>query len=287
MRTARAPGSLDAMRRTLLPTLLLPTCLAALAAVPAHAAAAPIIAIDVQATHKIGWDYRDAGFPDACKSWSRGSGSQVFTVQTNRRQRVRLEKVLGRNMLTGLREGTFEGTVQRHGTWRVNVPQNVPPCSPCGPSSEYGPCDPNPKPPPALTFRCGEKPAQDPIATVSYQDQSGIPSIERGLTAKIWARKDVAFPDCPPSLPRGISSNSASFQTPWPEWEKLPREDTDRILRLKSGDSVTAEITRQRSYVRQDGKTTKGDRCVSAPDVTNGYGECAITEYRVTFTRID
>jgi hypothetical protein len=282
-----ARDTLGAMRRTLLITLISAASLAAVAAVPTAASAEPIIAVDIQATHKVGWDYQDAAYPDECKNWSRGSGSQVFTVQTNRRQRMRLEKVLGNHMLTGLKDGTYEGTVERRGNWRVNVPPNKQPCSPCGPSSEYGPCDPDPKPTPPLTFKCGEKPAQDPLATISYRNLGKIPSIEDGLIAKIWAQKTITFPECPPNLPRGVSSSGASLQTPWPEWEQLPRADTNRILRLQPGDSVTAEVTRQRSFVRQDGKTTKGDRCVSAPDVTNGYGECAITEYRVTFTRVD
>lgn len=55
---------------------------------------------------------------------------------------------------------------------------------------------------------------------------------------------------------------------------------------LQVGDSVIAEIHRERAFVEQDGRTVKGDRCVKMPDVTNGYGECAITEYQVTFTRM-
>jgi predicted RNA-binding protein len=38
--------------------------------------------------------------------------------------------------------------------------------------------------------------------------------------------------------------------------------------------------------VAQDGKVYRGDNCVRAPDLKEGYSECAVTEYAVTFTRL-
>jgi hypothetical protein len=199
---------------------------------------------------------------------------------------MRLEKAFGSTLLTGKRAGTFDGLVSRVGKWEVNVPQNVQPCSPCGPRSEYGECDPDLQPPQPLKFACGERDLKGPTATISYQKTTGVPSIINGLTVRAWARAgDKLFANCPPTLPRGL--RGPSFKAEWPEWEKLPRDQLARLTKLKPGDSVTAEVRRQRSYVDEKGTVTKGDDCIRAPDLTDGYSECAVTDYSVTFTRVD
>ena len=45
--------------------------------------------------------------------------------------------------------------------------------------------------------------------------------------------------------------------------------------------------SRELKYVEEKGTVTKGDDCIKAPDLTDGYSECAVTDYSVTFTRVD
>jgi hypothetical protein len=230
------------------------------------------------------WDYVEAGYPDKCRNWAKGSGTQTIRIHSERRELMRLEKALGRTMLTGKRGGTFDGLVNRVGKWEVNVPQNVQPCSPCGPNSEFGPCDQNPQKPAPLKFSCGERPLKDPMAGLSYAKGATIPSIDN-LTVGAWARAgDELYKNCPPTLPRPL--RGASLKAPTPDWAKLPKKQLARLTRLKPGDSVTAEVRVQRFYVQEKGTVTKGDDCIKMPDLTDGYGECAVTDYSVTFTRM-
>jgi hypothetical protein len=255
-----------------------------LVAAPA-ASADQTIAVDITAKHDVVWNYVETGYPDKCRNWAKGSGTQTIRIHSERRELMRLEKAFGNTMLTGKRAGTFDGLVSRVGKWEVNVPQNVQPCSPCGPNSEYGPCDPDPQKQAPLKFSCGERTLKDPVATISYAKGAGLPSIDNGLTVNAWARfGDDLYKNCPPTLPRPL--RGASLKAEHPEWTTLPKKQLARLTRLKPGDSVTAEVRAQRSYVQEKGTVTKGDDCIKAPDLTDGYSECAVTDYSVTFTRM-
>jgi len=266
--------------------LLLTLCAATLGAAAAPAASADqIIAADIIVKHNVVWDYQETGYPDACKTWNRGSGTQTLTIHSLKRERLRLERAFGKLLLTGMgSRGTFEGLVDRVGRWKVNLPPNTQPCSPCGPQSEYGPCDPDPKPPTPLQFTCGDKPLRGAQAMISYVKTKGIPSIADLQVGAVFRKDEVSFPKCPPDLPRGMSG--PRLQAQWPEFEKIPAKDLARLPRLGVGDSVVVDIRRQRSYVNNAGTITKGDNCTHAPDLTAGYSECAITDYSVTFTRL-
>jgi len=264
------------MLRTLLLTLL------ALLGGATAASAEPIIAVDIIAKHDVAWDYRDGKVGDDCSNWTKGSGTESLQITTKRREQLRLEHDFGRTFLSGKRGGTFEGLVSRNGSWKVNVPPNQPPCSPCGPSSEYGPCtDPVPQKP--LSFACGTRDARRPMAMIGYVGK-GIPSLARGLQVNAYAATEGLFPNCPPNLPNGM--RGPTFKTPKPDWEKLPQADVARIAHLKVGDSVVAEVKRQRTFVQLADRNVRGDNCARMPDLKEGYSECAVTEYSVTFTRL-
>jgi hypothetical protein len=267
----------------MLRTLLILTFVAVLGGA-ASASAEPIFAVDVIAKHDIAWDYRDGDSTNACHAWSKGSGTQSLQIHSERREQVRLEHAFGRTLISGKRPGTFDGLITRTGRWQVNKPANVQPCTPCGPNSEYGPCDPDPKPPTPLQFSCGSRDARSPMAVITFQKGQGIPSLAQGLQVRAWVQANEYFPKCPPNLPRGMTG--PTFKAPWPDWENLPKADTARLARVAVGDSVVAEVLRQRAYVAQDGKVYRGDSCVRAPDLKEGYSECAVTEYAVTFTRL-
>ena len=265
----------------MLRTLLLLTFLA-FAGGTATAHADRIIAVDIIAKHDVAWDLREGRVDDDCSTWSKGSGTESLQIHSKRREQLRLEHAFGRTLLSGKRAGTFEGQLSRNGTWKVHVPPNQPPCSPCGPNSEYGLCtDPVPQKP--LAFSCGTRDAKRPMAMVGYV-ASGIPSLAAGLQVMALTQSENPFPNCPPSLPKGM--RGPTLQTPRPTWERLPQSDVARIARLKVGDSVTAEVKRQRTYLQQDGKVVRGDNCARMPDLKEGYSECAVTEYAVTFTRL-
>jgi hypothetical protein len=267
---------------SMLRTLLILTSLAVLGGT-ATASAEPTFAVDIIAKHDVAWDYRAGDVNDSCDTWSKGSGTESLQINSKRREKMRLERVFGRTMLTSAQSGTFDGLISRNGSWKVNVPPNQPPCTPCGPSSEYGPCDPDPKPPTPLQFQCGTRDVKSPLVTIGYEG-SGIPSLSKGFRVKAYLQPEDYFTNCPPDLPRGL--RGPTFKTPRPDWEKLPKEDLARLTRLGVGDSVVAEVKRQRAYVEQDGKVYRGDSCVRAPDLKMGYSECAVTEYSVTFTRL-
>jgi hypothetical protein len=268
----------------MLRTLLTLTSLMSLAVLggAATASAEPIFAVDIIAKHDVAWDYREGDTSNNCDSWSKGSGTESLQIHSKRREKMRLERVFGRTLLTSAQSGTFDGLITRNGSWKVNVPPNQPPCSPCGPNSEYGPCT-DPVPPTPLQFSCGSKDVRSPIVTIGYEG-SGIPSISKGIRVKAFFQPDDYFPKCPPNLPRGM--RGPTFKTPKPDWEKVPASDLARLTRLKDGDSLVVEVKRQRAYVEQDGKVHRGDSCVHAPDLKRGYSECAVTEYSVTFTRL-
>ena len=263
-------------------TLLVLTLLALLGGT-ATAHADQVIAVDIIAKHDIAWDYRSGKVDDDCSNWTKGSGTESLQVTSKRREQLRLERAFGRTMLTGKRPGTFDGLISRNGSWKSHVPPNQPPCSPCGPLSEYGPCtDPVAEVP--LKFSCGSRDAKRAMAMVGYVG-NGIPSLSQGLQVNAIAQPSTdLFPNCPPSLPRGM--RGPTFKTPSPTWEKLPQADVMRIARLQVGDSVTAEVKRQRTYIQQDGKIVRGENCARMPDLKEGYSECAVTEYAVTFTRL-
>jgi hypothetical protein len=264
--------------------LLLLASIAAVAAAAPAASADQVIAADVIAKHNVVWDYKTAGVGDDCKHWSKGSGTQTLSIHSLKREKLRLEHAFGRTFLSGMGQaGTFEGSVNRVGTWDDNVPANVQPCSPCGPQSEYGPCDDAPPTPTPLKFECGHKDLRGAQALISYKTANGLPSLD-GLTVTALFRNDVKFPKCPPDLPRGF--DGPDLQAPWPGFARLPPAQLKRLTSLGVGDSVVAEVRVQRSYVESDGKVTKGDNCIKAPDVATGYTECAITDYSVTFTRL-
>src|SRR5690242_5879977 len=131
--------------------LLILTTLAVI--VPASVASAePVFAVDVIAKHDVVWDYVAGDVNDSCDAWSKGSGTQSLQISSGRREQMRLDNAMGTTLLTGKRAGTYEGLITRKGTWKVNTPSNQPPCSPCGPNSEYGPCGPPNTPPPPLQF---------------------------------------------------------------------------------------------------------------------------------------
>lgn len=264
-------------------TLLILTVVAVLGAT-ATASAEPIFAVDVIAKHDVVWDYRTGDPGDACSDWTKGSGTQSLQIHSLRREQMRLEHAFGSVLLTSKRSPTFEGQITRRGRWQVGVGSVQPPCSPCGPNSEYGPCGPDPAPPAPLRFSCGTRDARSPMVVVGYQEVKGIPSLDKGMQIRAWVQPNTSFPRCPPNLPKGMQS--PSLRTEWPGWEKLPKSDTARIARLQVGDSVVAEVKRQRAYVEQDGQVFRGDSCVHAPDLKHGYSECAVTDYSVTFTRL-
>ncbi|HEU4658256.1 MAG TPA: hypothetical protein VFR97_12060 [Capillimicrobium sp.] len=253
-------------------------------AAPASAAADPVIAVDVIAKHTVVWDFVEEGYPDDCRNWVKGSGTQTIRVRSDRRERLRLDRAFGKVFLSAERPGTFEGGVERVGRWKVNVPPNTQPCSPCGPLSEFGECDDDPQPPKPLQFQCGERQGRYPLASIGYRKATLVPDLAKGLTvaASVTFKE---YENCPPTIPR---ATRAWLHFPSPAQANLPQEDTKRIARLQPGDSVVSEVTVERTYVDDDkARTTKeGDRCLKLPKLTAGYTECAVTEYSVTFTRI-
>lgn len=128
---------------------LLLAALVALAVLAAPAAAARYEA-DSAVFANEDWDYEQAGVGDPCRSWVEADGSVRLRWHTKGAFRF---SDAGANLqfggISALAPGTLE--VRRKIHYRVHQGGTQPPCVPCGPTSEYGPCGP-----PAAPDRTGD-----------------------------------------------------------------------------------------------------------------------------------
>lgn len=269
----------------MLRTILLGTAAALALGLAPAAHAEMLYDIEIDLRHSVSWEYQGKGYPDECREWSKGSGSQSFEVRTKRPKRVQLEILFGKPAITGYGGGErYSGLLDRVGTWKSNWVPMTAKCWPCGPLSEFGECEEE-DPPPPLSFRCTTVKPLDVNAAVSYRRSGGLPDIREGLVVRAWARESQYYDNCPPTIKK---SDQVALKHQWPskEWAKLPVEETNRIMELKRGRSVTIEVTQTHMYANVKGKVTKGERCSAMPDVVEGYGECAVSDYKVKFTRV-
>ncbi len=248
-------------------------------------AATKRIDVEITGVHTVVWDYKEKGYPEECRSWSWGQGTQEIKLRTIKPKPMFVETLLRKPALTGFLDdrGTFGMTLQRVGKWKENAVPMTAKCWPCGPSSEFGPCDED-KPPRVLSFQCGYVKPVRPRAHLGYAQTRLVPTIRTGLEVKMELARQEYFKNCPPTM-QSID-RYRTLRNEWPEALKLPKQDTNLIPDLERGESLDAKVRQERWYVDQGGATTQGTSCIQMPVLVDGYAECAVTEYVVTFTRV-
>jgi hypothetical protein len=224
--------------------------------------------VSVEATHFVGWRFLDPNDPQECFNWERASGDEVTRIETSKPGRLNVFADGERGATAFLvRYPKATGEYERESTiLRHTMPSR---CTPCGPSSEYGPCGPDPVDE-RLEFRCGPK---------TSKAVGGITIIGGKVTALLGA----TFPSewdsgepCPVPV-GGPSKEPVNRQLPN---LKFPRDAWKDILRLRRGRRVVARTVE----FRNESGAIVGEHC--GDRVPDGYSECARTAVKLTVRRL-
>lgn len=278
MQGRRGAGSLRRMRsRTARSTLTHPLlagllatlaiALVALSPVATAGAETRELTVDVTGIHVDDWRHADSGYPERCRFWTFGRGSQTIGLRTVRPVRYQLFRSPGgaRWFLAPVSVGRWAGSVQRSGSWEDHAPPPTAECQPCGPLSEYGECGEE-LPPVKATWDCRRRKLRSPLALLGL-----------GQALVVRFGGGVSFTDCPPDLggravvelrlarPRQVSFSGAPLR---------------KLLALGKGGSLTLKGSAEASYV--NGRTRGA--CARLPLVV-GDAECAVTDVTVEVRR--
>lgn len=238
--------------------------LACLAVFPATSSAAPkkTFTVSVEATHTVGWSWRDEADGQECRQWTRADGDELTKIETTRRGVMNVIGTGAQTTVFLVRTPTSRAKITRSAKILEHRLPNR--CTPCGPLSEYGPCGPE-----AVdwtdTPRCGPR---ESVGAASIAILRGRIIVYLSAGAPSWVRD----PPCPRVSwsPKGGTVNDEP-----PAKIRLPHTAA-RIFRLKRGASITLSV--------EEGRDERGeDDCNT--DVVTGYDECAVTGVRVTFRR--
>lgn len=162
----------------------LPLCLLALvplllgiaavpaAATPVYSSTTKLFDVQITGSHVVEWAYASALQRPDCSSWSVGKGTFEVTYQTAKKARYQLTEVRRDGRLTELQWGatryrSLDVGITQNGDWQDNNGFKMA-CTPCGPSSEYGPCVPDPAVPPKPS--CPRREAKGVFDTTIYRE---------------------------------------------------------------------------------------------------------------------
>jgi hypothetical protein len=148
LRSPRAVAGAPVVSRAALAlaVVILAALVAAAAPAPAGAAGGKrTFAVEVSGRHVVEWTYRSDRELRECSTWSKGEGRQVTTFSTGRPERYTLQvtQVPGHGPVAvwlARDQRTHRFEITSHGRWQDHDPPVS--CSPCGPNSEFGECQP-------------------------------------------------------------------------------------------------------------------------------------------------
>jgi hypothetical protein len=261
---------------------VVPALLILLAPVPAgaHAATAGTYAVEVTGIHVVDWQYRGEGYPDQCKAWSKGAGTQTLGIRTTKAARymtLALPGVAPRLLSTRL--GRYAGVARRTGSdWEDHAIPQTAACSPCGPLSEYGECAEEP-PPIAPLHDCARR---NGIAAAAVElleaGKSYEPDGPAALVDALHVQTNVvaAFPSCPPTQADGPGLHAAD-----PLEVSIVGAKVRRIRKLRRGRTLTLHGSEERGFAQG-----RESRKCSKPAGGFGYSECAVTDVTVEIRRL-
>lgn len=210
------PGLPGARRRRLLIAVLL-----AGAATPASASAATYTA-SAGAVAKETWTFRGAANPNPCATWTQADGT--VRVRVYSRGDFAFQAVRGVGAIGGLTDPQDpEMNVSRKIDWRMHTTGRTSGCTPCGPLSEFGACEPA---------------TPDVVGNKDCRPNPGEGSVLVTFTRSTLVTAPVApsatiLRDCTVGIPHGVPLGS-------PEPKLLPmrfRGAAARIRRLGVGET--------------------------------------------------
>jgi hypothetical protein len=277
-------------------TRLLAVAAPALAlAAPATAALPPQgIQLDVWARveHTTLWEKTEEGFPDECRAWDVTNGRQVLEIENRKPDRLLLSAFAGKPVLSTFDPGrvaTYDVQVRRRVEREANIVQGVQPCVPCGPTSEYGECDPDPPKDPVHRIDCSVRKAPAGSVAISYGRGGGaVPDIRTGMVAKGWFDNTGTFAKAcvdPPTMWSGE-------HTMRPPEVKLPKDEMRKVPELRVGQQLLVRVrdsagwASPTTYDDRVHRPVRKDDCDALPKVTDGTTVCTFTTYAVEIKRV-
>lgn len=248
----------------------------------AQSASTPEYAVEVTGIHVVDWELRSGAYPEECKAWTHGRGTQTLGVRTTKAARYMLLNIPGAGPLFSMsKAGRYAGAAQRElQVWKDHAVPQTAACTPCGPLSEYGKCDEGGNEDLlAPLFDC--KARKGPGAAVVSLALAGQPVGEGEAVAltdsvRVATSVGATFTNCPPT-----QNGGPGFKADQPTEVSIVGAQVKRLLRLRPGQKLTLKGSEERGY--GSGQTSQS---CSAPAATAGYSECAVTEITVEIRRL-
>lgn len=290
------------MNRTFLlaALMLAATALGAAAAPAAQALTTTDMTFRVEITgiHDVQWSYKSLGWPDRCKSWTDGSGTQTIGISTRRPMTFRATRFDGRlpramkdvprfTLLGPFGRPRYRATVERQGDWREHVRPSTPECTPCGPLSEYGQCEGEQAPFVPLQ-RCGRHDL--PEATTSVElvpagtaDADDELLVSLGDAVKVELRTSLSglFAQCAPNVQGG-----RSLAQPEPLPLAVGGAKVRALKTLRVGRTLTLRASAQKALLQvPEVGESRPEACSPRTLAGDGYRECATTEATIEIRR--
>jgi hypothetical protein len=284
----------------LLAPLALAAVLALAAALPSPSGAATTkklaFSVDVTGIHVVDWSDQPAEKAD-CRSWSAGTGTQTIGFSTPRKLRYSALMVVGKTpipvprfQLLPTRTVTLKTSVDRKADWTDHTPPNTSACTPCGPTSEYGPCS-DAVPDPAPLLNCGRRTLKNVFGQLTYTgagergpgagDDDLVAALTDTLDLSVGASPAGLYTSCPPDW---TGHTTQALHSPAPLRISFVGAKVRRLKKLAVGRSVTLKEQREVGYrVPLNGTGSETQNCskVGGP----GYTECAVTDVTLKLRR--
>jgi len=281
------------------PLLLATLVLLGAAAPTAHALTTTdmTFAVEVTGIHDVMWSYKSAGWPDTCKSWTDGAGTQTTGLSTRRPMTFRATRLDGKlpramkdvprfTLLGPFGRPRYRATVERKGDWREYVRPATSECTPCGPLSEYGQCEGEQAPFVPLQ-RCGRHDLPRATAALGFvpagtadRDDELLVSLGDALTLELRTPLSGLFEQCAPDVQGG-----RSLARPEPLPLAVGGAKVRSLKTLRVGRKLTFKLSAQAGLVQDGGPEAKPETCTPATVAGGGYRECATTEATVEVRR--
>ncbi|MDW5597143.1 hypothetical protein VSS74_22545 [Conexibacter stalactiti] len=142
---------MSALVRMLARTTVVRTALALVAAAAAFgfagsataaAAATPKYKVNLTAYQSVVSNLEEGDYPEDCANWTTARSTVAFEMESGRTFNVGLIRNPVNDSIWGQVSSDLQPTahIYRHWRFRAHYKPDVEGCSPCGPSSEYGPC---------------------------------------------------------------------------------------------------------------------------------------------------
>ncbi|HEY8582729.1 MAG TPA: hypothetical protein VIL49_07270 [Capillimicrobium sp.] len=266
--------------RTLIGAVAGALAAAALAAAPAHAAD-PVLAVEITGIHVIDWDLATGGYPDECDSWTKAGGTQTLGIRTPKPVRYEvLDTGMGKLLLPAGRQ-RFVGAARREvAEWRDHRRPMTSACTPCGPRSEYGPCDDDPQE--DLLAPLWDCAPRTPDAQATLQLIPAGTETDEGVVALadvlvVATSIPATWTHCPPDF----DGSDIALRADAPLEVRIVGPSVRKLASLKRGGRVTLKGSTELGW---DGAAER-ERC-DGPPGGFGYRECAITDMTVEVRRI-